>query len=96
MNWIKKHTDSIATIVAIVSACFWMNDRADKKLEKAFNSLNIKIDAQSLASDLRHREIENRMNEIEKQLAIIKTVLVLSKLMPENLAFEAIALMGEI
>lgn len=60
MEWLKKHTDSIATIGVIVGAVIWMNGR--------FN------------------EMDNRFSTMEKEMAIIKTVLVMKDMMPKELA----------
>lgn len=60
MDWIKKHTDTVIVIGAIVTSMLWMNGK--------FN------------------EIEKKFGEIEKDVAIIKAVLIMKQIMPTELA----------
>lgn len=57
MDWFKKHSDSVATIIAVVGAIMWLNGK-----------------------------MEERFNRIEKDIAIIKTVLVMKEILPKELA----------
>ncbi len=56
MEEFKKHLDTIAIILTVISSVLWVN-----------NSFN------------------QRFNTIEKEIAIIKTVLVMKDLMPKEL-----------
>ncbi len=55
MDWIKKHTDTVIVIGAILSSMLWMN---------------------------------SKFNELEKDVAIIKAVLIMKQIMPCDLAKE--------
>ena len=59
MEWMKKHTDAVVVIGAIISSMIWMNGQ--------FNS------------------IDSRFSQIEKDLAVIKAVLVMKNIMPNEL-----------
>jgi hypothetical protein len=54
-NWLKKHADTIATIVVIVAATYWMS---------------------------------SAIGELKKDIAVIKTVLILRNIMPQDLAYK--------
>ncbi len=53
MEWMKKHTDAIMVIGAIIGSMLWMN---------------------------------GKFNEIEKDIAVIKAVLVMKQILPAELA----------
>ena len=61
MDWFKKHADSIATISTIVVAVVWMNGRFSS-MEKEMNQ--------------RFSSLEMSFSRLEKDISIIKTVLV--------------------
>lgn len=53
MDWIKKHTDTVIVLGAIVGSMLWMN---------------------------------GKFNELEKDIAVIKAVLVIKNILPVELA----------
>lgn len=53
MDWLKKHTDTVIVISAIVGSMLWMN---------------------------------GKFNELEKDMAVIKAVLVMKNIMPSEFA----------
>lgn len=59
MEWLKKHTDAVVVIGAIISSMIWMNGQ--------FNA------------------IDSRFGQIEKDLAVIKAVLVMKQIMPNEI-----------
>ncbi len=60
MDWIKKHTDSVIVVGAILTSVLWMNTR--------FN------------------EIDKNFSDIDKEISVIKTVLIMKNVMPIELA----------
>ncbi len=60
MEWIKKHTDTVVIIGAVVSSMLWMNGK--------FN------------------EIDMRFYNVEKEMAVIKTVMLMKNILPSELA----------
>jgi hypothetical protein len=52
MDWLKKHTDTVIVLSAILSSVFWMN---------------------------------SKFGEIEKELVVIKTVLIVKGIYPSEL-----------
>lgn len=71
MNWFKIHQDSIAVIVVIVSAMWFMTSEI-RTLENNMNQ--------------RFSQIDCRFSLLEKDMAIIKTVLIMKEIMPRELA----------
>lgn len=53
LEWIKKHTDTVIVVSAIVGSMLWMN---------------------------------GKFNELEKDMAVIKAVLVMKNILPAELA----------
>lgn len=60
MDWLKKHTDTVIVVGAIVTSMLWMNGK--------FN------------------EMDKRFSEIEKDIAVLKAVLIMKNIMPTELA----------
>jgi len=56
MDWLKKHTDTVMVLSAILGAMIWMN---------------------------------GKFNQLEKEIAIVKTVLIMKGIMPSELAIHA-------
>lgn len=71
MDWFKKHGDSVATISVVVGAALYMST--------SLSSLHIEIANTRL-------EMEKRFSVIEKDMAVIKTVLVMKEVLPKELA----------
>jgi len=53
MEWIKRHTDTVMVLTAIIGSMLWMN---------------------------------GKFNQLEKEVAVIKTVLIMKNIMPPELA----------
>lgn len=53
MDWMKKHTDTVIVLTALITSMLWMN---------------------------------SKFNDIEKDMAVIKTVLIMKNIMPTELA----------
>lgn len=60
MDWLKKHTDTVVVVSAIVTSMLWMNGK--------FN------------------EIDKRFSDMEKDIAVMKAVLIMKGVMPIELA----------
>ncbi len=73
MDWIKKHTDTIAVLGAILSSVIWMNHQF-REVDNRFSRMEKEVDA--------------KFSQIEKDLAVIKTVLIMKEIMPNELAVE--------
>lgn len=71
MNWLKAHADSVAVIAAVAGAVWWMTSQI-YSIEK---SVDLKIDS-----------IAKEVTNIQKEVAIIKTVLIMQDHMPKALA----------
>lgn len=53
MDWMKKHTDTVIVLGAILSSVLWMN---------------------------------GEFNEIKKDMAVVKTIMIMKNIMPPELA----------
>lgn len=84
MNWIKKHADSVAVIAAIALGVYWMSHQVHD-LEKR---IDLKFSSASDSVNSRFNAVNERLNILEKDIAIIKTILLLNKSYPEALAIE--------
>jgi len=75
MEWFKKHADTVM-ILGSFALCFWhMNEKMNDGFNRFDNRLsNMRID------------IDNHFSQIEKEVAIIKTVLVIKNILPQELA----------
>lgn len=71
MELIKKHVDTVVVLGAILSSVLWMNGK--------FNSV-----------DHQFAEIEKQIAltraDFEKEISIIKTVMIMKNIMPSELA----------
>lgn len=59
MDWIKKHSDAVMVLSAIVSSMLWMNGK--------------------------FTAIDSQFSNVEKELAVIKAVMVMRNIMPPEL-----------
>lgn len=75
MNWFKKHADSIAVVAAIFSSIWFMNSK--------MNSIEEKMDTKFSAM---FATMDTRLYALEKDMAIIKTVLLMKDIYPKELA----------
>ena len=62
-NWFKKHSETIAVIIALLSGFLWMDSKMDSKFDK----------------------VDSRLCALEKEMAIIKTVLTMKNILPSEL-----------
>ncbi len=60
MEWLKKHTDTVIVLGAILSSVLWMNGKFS--------------------------HIDHRFAYFEKEMAVMKTVLIMQKIMPAEMA----------
>jgi hypothetical protein len=59
VDWIKKHSDAVMVLSAIVSSMLWMNGK--------------------------FTAIDSQFSNVEKELAVIKAVMVMRNIMPPEL-----------
>ena len=92
MNFFKKHAETTVIIISILGSIIgsmsWMNGK--------FNDIDLKfarVDQNFLEFE---KEISNRFVVIEKDVAIIKTIMLMKNMMPEALAAEIDATEGKI
>lgn len=77
MNWIQKHGDML-TVLAVIGAVFvWMDGKFDKVDDK-FESVHCQFVS-----------LEKDLSEIRHELAIMKTVLIMKQILPNELAKES-------
>ena len=78
MDWMKKHVDTVIILTAFASAMLWMNSKFSQIDNKFY-----KVDAEIMTLK---NTIDQRFSEVEKEIAIIKTVLIMKNIMPIELA----------
>jgi hypothetical protein len=71
MDWFKKHTDAIIVLTAIVGSMLWMNGK--------FNDIDNRFAKVE-------RDIAIMRSELEKDIAVIKAVLIMKQILPPELA----------
>lgn len=62
-NWFKKHSETIAVIIALLSGFLWIDSKMDSKFDK----------------------VDSRLSVLEKDVAVIKSVLVMKNILPSEL-----------
>lgn len=67
MNWFKQHADALAVIGTICASLIWMNS--------GFNDLKSKMSSVQI-------ELKGEIASVQKDVAIIKTVLIMKQVMP--------------
>lgn len=70
-NWFSKHADTVIVLTAVLGAFFWMTSQIRGVEERG----NVRFSA-----------IEKNISAIEKDIAIIKTVLIMKETMPKEFA----------
>jgi hypothetical protein len=73
MEFFKKHVDTIFILGAIITSMLWMNMKFNQ-VDKEFFSLK--------------SEFDQRFANVDKEMAIIKTVLIMKNIMPSELAIK--------
>lgn len=73
MEWMKKHADTVVILTGVLAAFGWMN--------ASINSLRKDCDDKFSA-------LQKNMNTMEKDIAVIKTVLIMKDMMPKELCKE--------
>jgi hypothetical protein len=78
MDWFKKHTDAVIILTAFAGCMLWMNGK--------FNDIDRRfyiVDAEILTV---RNDMNQRFSEVEKEIAIIKAIMIIQKIMPAELA----------
>lgn len=77
MRWLKQNVDSIFVLATVVSAVIWITMQMS----------GIKED---LSNVIIHKEqvLDKRMYSIERDVAIIKTILISKDILPSNLTIK--------
>ena len=78
MLWLKKHADSVSVITAVVAATWFIS--------KLVYGIEIRSDEKLVAMEKR---IDDRFVSLEKDMAVIKAVLIMKGNMPKELATNA-------
>lgn len=73
MDWFKKHVDTVIVLGGLFSVMVWF----DGKFEK--------IDQRFAKIDERFAKIDDRLSHLEQDMAVMKAVLVMQKIMPSEL-----------
>jgi hypothetical protein len=71
MDFLKKHADVAVILTAFAGCMLWMNSQFNG-IDRRFSEIEMKF-AQQFSS-------------IEKDMAVIKTVLIMKEIMPDKLA----------
>ena len=77
MIWFKKHADSIAVISVVVLAVLWMTSQIT----------NTRLDLSKEISDSAGK-LQKDIANLQKEVAVIKTVLIMNRMMPKELAIQ--------
>jgi len=78
MDWIKKHVDTVIILTAFASSILWLNGK--------FNDIDrnfYKVDAEIMVVK---NTMDQRFAEVEKEIAIVKTIMIVKNIMPVELA----------
>ena len=74
MSWFKQHKDMITIVGSVVGSVVWITTsihNVEKRTDEKFSTLT--------------KNIDERFVKIEKDIAIIKTVLILKEVMPKEM-----------
>jgi hypothetical protein len=74
MSWFKQHKDMITIVSSVVGSVVWITTsihNVEKRTDEKFSALT--------------KNIDERFVKIEKDIAIIKTVLILKEVMPKEM-----------
>lgn len=88
MNWFKKHVDTVIVLSGILISVFWMNSSINN-IEKEMGKMSVQMQSmQIFMGDINKEmsEIKNNVNSLEREVSIIKTVLIMQKIIPNELA----------
>lgn len=88
MAWLKKHADTIATLISILSAVLWMSGKFSN-IDVKFANIDTKFvkiekDVQQKFAAL-EKDFDQKFSALEKDIAIIKTVLLMKEVLPKEL-----------
>lgn len=78
MDFFKKHTDTVTILAAFAAAMMWMNGK--------FNDVDNRFAHVEKEMAIIKCEMSIIKCEFEKEMAIIKTVLIIKQIMPNELA----------
>ncbi len=85
MDWFKKHVDTVIILGAFASAIFWMNGRFNEVDKKFYQVDKQFADVYRHLAEVR-QDIDRQFAEVHQELAVMKTVLIMKKIMPIELA----------
>ncbi len=88
MDWFKKHADMIFILGIVVSSMIWMNfqfNKVNERINDKFSDVNERITSVSENFNNKLENLNNKLNEIDKDLAILKTILIMKGVIPESL-----------
>lgn len=74
MEWFKKHVDTVIILGAILSSVLWMNSK--------FNA----VDSRFAKVDLQFKDVDLKFKDVEREISIMKTVLIMKNIIPDQLA----------
>ena len=88
INWFTKHVDTVIILGAVVTSLLWMNSQSnainerfvshEKNMDTRFSSFEKNMDA-------RFSIVDSRFSNVEKDIAVIKAVMVMKNMMPSEL-----------
>jgi len=78
MDWIKKHVDTVIILTAFASSILWMNGKFNE-VDRRFAIVDKQF------AEVR-QDFDKQFSEVNQQLAVMKTVLIMKKIMPNELA----------
>lgn len=73
MDWFKKHVDTVIVMGGIVTSILWMNHKFTQ------------VDEKFAKVDLRFAAIDLKFAELEKDMAVMKAVLMVKGQFPKEL-----------
>jgi hypothetical protein len=71
MEFFKKHVDSIAVMGTVICAALWMTGQIHQVQREM---------------DSRFARLDKEMSNLDKEISIVKTVLLMKNIMPPDLA----------
>ena len=83
-TWFKNHADTLSIISVIVFTVMWMNGQFNA-VDNRFSSLQKEVDDRF--SKLQ-ANVDTRFSTIEKDIGIIKTVLIMKNIMPTEICHQ--------
>jgi len=86
MDWLKKYAKELGAIIGMLAALVSMTAYIIGSIHGVENRMITRMDTKFDQVNVRFAQVDTRLGQLEKDVAIIKTVLIMKNMMPPELA----------